>query len=142
VAIKVYCEHGAFRKELYKLQKDGLIELVTFHYEMNMKKKHQDAKPSNAKIADLQHLTLGEENWTFGEFNGSEKFNQIQNILGEHNRRDVLHVDSAYKTGCAVFFSRDRHDIISKASDLEQILGIKFFHPDDDWDQFLEFIKS
>lgn len=32
--IKVYVEHGALREELYSLERQGLIELTTFPYEM------------------------------------------------------------------------------------------------------------
>lgn len=31
--IKVYCERGAFRKELKFLEKDGLVQLLHFPYE-------------------------------------------------------------------------------------------------------------
>lgn len=138
---KVYCEHGAFRQELYQLQRDDLVELVNFPYEMRIKKKHQKSQPSNAKLADLKHVLLAEAHWRFPDFNGSKKLDQIRQILGPRTRRDALHVDSAYKSGCAVFLSRDRKHILAKAQELEQLLGMRFFHPDDQWYDFLKFIK-
>jgi len=142
MATKVYCEHGAFRQELYQLQRDGLVELINFPYEMRIKKKHQKGQPSKAKLADLKHVLLAEAHWRFSDFNGSEKLDQIRQILGPRTRRDALHVDSAYKTGCAVFLSRDRKHILAKSHELEQLLGMRFSHPDDHWDDFLKFIKA
>jgi len=142
MATKVYCEHSAFRQELYQLQRDGLVELFTFPYEARTEKKHKKAIPSKAKLADLKHLRLAEAHWRFSDFNGSEKLDQIRQILGPRTRRDALHIDSAYKTGCAAFLSRDCGHILAKAHELEQLLGMRFFHPDDQWDDFLKFIKA
>ena len=139
---RVYCEHGAFRKELYQLQRDGLVELVNFPYEMRIQKKHQKAQPSNAKIADSAHVLLAEAHWPLAEFKGSPKLGQIRQLLGQRTRRDALHVDSAYKSGCVAFLSRDRKHILAKAQELEELPGMRFFHPDEHWDEFLRFVES
>ena len=65
MATKVYREHGAFRQELYQLQRDGLVELINFPYEMRIKKKHQQDQPSKAKLADLKHVLLAKAHWRF-----------------------------------------------------------------------------
>jgi hypothetical protein len=139
---RVYCEHGAFRNELYQLQGDGRIELINFPYEMKIEKKHQKAKPSNAKIADLGHAPLAEAHWPLAEFKGSEKLAQIRQILGKRTRRDALHVDSVYKSGCDAFMTRDSRHILAKAQALEELLGMKFFHPDGQWEEFVGFVDS
>ncbi len=72
----------------------------------------------------------------------SVKHTEIERIVGRDNRRDVLHIDSAYKSCCACFFTRDRSDIIANRTELETLLGLRFFHPDDDWDRFLDFLNS
>jgi len=139
---RVYCEHGSFREELYKLQKNGRIEIVNFPYEMKIHKKHQKARPSDAKIIHLAHVSIPEGDWPIADSKGSEKYPQIRQILGQRTRRDALHVDSAYKSKCDAFLSRDRRHILAKAKDLEKLLGIRFFHPDDEWGEFLTFLNS
>jgi hypothetical protein len=52
-------------------------------------------------------------------------------ILGEGNRRDALHVDSAFKSGCKIFVTCD-NGILSKRSELQSLLDIPFFNPDRD----------
>ena len=142
MATKVYCEHSAFRQELFQMQQDEIVELVNFPYEQEIKKKHQKGQPSDAKLYNLKHHRLGEAHWQFTDFGGSDKFAQICQILGPRAHFDALHVDSAYKTGCAVFFSRDCGHILAKAHELEQLLGMRFYHPDTQGDDFLKFIKA
>jgi hypothetical protein len=77
-----------------------------------------------------------------GEMVESDKHVEIEKIVGRGNRRDILHIDSAYRTGCRCFFTRDRGDILSRRSELESLLGIQFFHPDDDWEQFIDFLQA
>jgi len=138
---KVYCEHNAFREELWQLQKEGIIEIINFPYEQKINKKHHRARPSKALWKDL-NVPWNEMNWLWKEMDGSEKLEMIRKILGPRTRRDTLHIDSAYKEGCIAFLSRDRQHIISKAQELENLLGIRFFHPDDNWDDFLAFLGA
>ncbi len=53
-----------------------------------------------------------------------------------------MHVDSAYKSGCKCFVTRDKDDILSKRESLEKLLGIRFFHPEDDREELAKFIKT
>ena len=139
MTIRVYCEHGAFRPELYKLQKNCRIQIVNFPYEMRIKKKHQKARPSGAKISDLDHTLVADAHWPIADFKGSEKLCQIRQILGQRTRRDALHVDSAYKSGCDVFFSRDRNQ--QPHSGQGQRFGKtsrnEVLSPDDEWEDFI-----
>jgi hypothetical protein len=80
-------------------------------------------------------------NFPTGEMSPSPLYRSILEIVGGRNRRDALHTDSAYKSSCRAFFSRDRKDIISNRQALESLLGIRFFHPDDDWSAFLDFLE-
>jgi hypothetical protein len=139
---RVYCEQGAFRNELYQLQRDGHVELIHFPYEGKIKKKHEKALPSNAKLADLCHVPLAEAHWPLAECKGSGKLDKIRRILGPRTRRDALHVDSAYKSGCAAFLSRDSNHILAKSKELEELLGMRFFHPDAQWEEFLRFVNA
>lgn len=138
----VYCEHGGLRRELRKLRADGRIELVIFPYEQRYRGTTRIAVPSHALVDDLCQVMVDELEFPIDTFSPSDKFPAIQAIVGVENRVDVLHIDSAYKTGCAVFFTRDHGDILAKRDELEGLLGIRFFHPDRDWQAFLSLLAA
>lgn len=140
--LRAYCEHGALRRKLRHLQHDGRLILVGFPYDSSSRAKaiHRLASPSKTQIGDL-NLSIGEMNFPLNQMVGSEKHSEIERIIGHGNRRDVLHVDSAYRSRCACFFTCDT-DILAHRIDLESLLGIRFFHPDDDWDSFLEILND
>lgn len=52
-------------------------------------------------------------------------------IVGHQNRRDALHLDSAYKSKCVALITRDR-DILDKRAGVQQLLGFRIFNPDSD----------
>ena len=78
---------------------------------------------------------------TWDDYKGSEKYKAISHIVGAQNRRDLLHIDSAFKSGCSVFFSRDS-DVLSKKHQLEQLLDMKILHPNKDWKKFQKMIDD
>ena len=141
--MRVYCEHSALHPKLRGLQREGRITLVGFPYDPNSRSKsiRQLALPSKAQIGDL-NLPIGDMKFRIGEMVESDKHVEIERIVGRGNRRDILHIDSAYSTGCRCFFTGDRGDILSRRTELEALLGIRFFHPDDDWEQFVNFLQT
>ena len=147
--MKVYVEDGALREDLWKLQREGLIELLTFPYECRTGRprarrrgRHRrPAKPSGVFWNELTHVTWDELQWPWEEFAPSCRFAGIAEIVGPDNRRDALHLDSAYKSGCKAFLSRDREHIVRNRAELEALLGLRVFHPDDDWGAFVEFVQ-
>jgi hypothetical protein len=139
--VRVYFEDGAFPSKLRRLQSDGRIKLFKFPYDTEgTKKSHEVAKPSAAYPEDL-HLPPEKIAFAPEEFDGSDKYDEIRNIIGDENRRDVLHVDSAYKSNCDCFFTPDKGDILSKKNALKDALGMHFFHHEDDWDEFMSFLE-
>lgn len=140
--MRVYCEHGALTSQLRALRRAGRIELVHFPYDPNSRSQYiiRNAVPSEAQYGDL-NLTYGEVLWTYGDFSGSNLLESIRAILGRDNRRDALHVDSAYKEQCDCFMTCDR-GILSKRPELEKLLGVRFFNPNQDWEAFLGFLES
>jgi len=93
----------------------------------------------------------------FSDMEGSEKFEQIRRIIrrsnekkieapagliGQRTEGDARHLDSAYKSGCRAFFTTDIQDILNHAAELEVLLGLRVFHPDDDRDRFLTFLGT
>ncbi len=130
--LKVYCEHGALSKKLRAHQRAGRIELIHFPYDPDSRSKHlsPSAKPSEAQWRDM-NVAWNESEATWDEHSGSAYLDDIKSIIGASHRRDVLHVDSAYKTGCKIFITVD-NDILSKKEELEPLLGMRIFHPEMD----------
>ena len=140
--VRAYCEDGAFTPRLRKLQREGRVKLCKFPYDATgTKKPHELAQPS---LANPENLHLPPEKITFApeEFDGSDRYDEIRALIGGGDGRDVLHVDSAYKDGSDCFFTPDKGDILSKKDSLEGALGIRFFHHEDDWDEFVEFLEQ
>ena len=63
-------------------------------------------------------------------------------LIGEETEGDARHLDSAYKSGCRAFFTTDKQDILEHAAELEPLLGIRLFHPDEDRDRFMAYCRS
>lgn len=76
------------------------------------------------------HITWSEANLPWNEVRGSQHIDVIRQLVGTENRRDALHIDSAFKSGCAAFVTAD-NDVLSKQAELQAMLGVRFFHPDE-----------
>lgn len=79
-------------------------------------------------------------NFSWDEFVPSSRYYDICNIIGEENIRDSKHVDSAFKSGCKCMFTCDS-DIHSHSEELGKLLNIKFFHTDNNKEEFMAFLK-
>src|SRR5262245_21900541 len=142
IPIKVYCEHSAMSRDIRAIQRGGDIKLVHFPYDPDSRSRHIGdlAMPSNAQIRDL-NLQIMDLPGTVAEYSGSVHFATILYVLGLNNWRDALHVDSAFKSGCAAFVTVDS-DILNQKSCLEKLLGVKFFHPVNDLKAFRLFVSD
>jgi|SRR5437667_8193573 len=138
--MKIYCEHGAVTADLRGLQRDGRIELVHFPYDPESRARaiSPSTAPSDAEWRDL-NTTWDEMTGTWDDFKGSQHLLEIRRIIGAANRRDALHVDSAFKTGCAAIVTVDR-DILDHKNELEALLGLRIFHPDNDKENLHRFV--
>jgi hypothetical protein len=97
--------------------------------------------PSEAQWQDM-NMTFDERgNLTFNDFTGSEHLAEIYRIIGPGNRRDILHLDSAYKTRCPVMVTVDR-DILNHKIELEALLRLRIFHPENDEVELKTFIST
>lgn len=139
--MKVYCEHGGLNRKIREMERRGFIELVHFPYDPNSRtaKLSNLATPSQAQVKDL-NVPIGELPGSFKDYSGSAHLGEIVSIIGANHRRDALHVDSAYKSGCSAFVTRDS-DILKHRRALEEVLQMCFFHPDDDCDELLHFVS-
>jgi predicted nucleic acid-binding protein len=140
--MKIYCEPGALSKELRALQREGCIELVHFPYDPDSRSRAiaPSAVLSDAQWRDL-NTTWEELGGTWEDLKGSKHLKEILRIVRPENRRDALHLDSAYKTGCAAFVTVDR-DILDHKEDLEKLLSIRIFHPEREKDELGRFIAA
>jgi hypothetical protein len=137
--MRIYCEHSALSRRLKAHARAGRIELVYFPVDPNSRTKHiaPTATPSQVEWDDLN------VSWDEGKcqkpcpwdnLKGSSLFAEILSVIGPQHRRDALHVDSAHKSGCPIFVTVDS-DILGRRNQLQELLGIQFFHPDDDRDE-------
>ncbi len=140
--MKIYCEHGALTARIKRLGRSGRIELVHFPYDPNSRSRRIPSigRPSNAQIRDL-NLPIMHLPGAIADYSGSGHFDQILSILGPEHRRDALHVDSAFKSGCSAFITQDS-DILKRKARLESLLGIRFFHPDAELSHLEQFIAG
>ena len=132
--IKGYREHNAHRDWLKPWVKAGQIELVWFPYDPNSLCPRRTLMPACGSAATWKDMNLTWEqpgNMRWDDFTPSDKFQDITAILGSHNHADILHIDSAYKSACKFFLTCDMGDIIRNRERLRELLGISFFHPDD-----------
>ena len=137
--MKVYCEHHALRQWLRDLDKRGRIDLVLFPYDQRNRRIKGIATPSEATW-DEANITWDETDFSWDEFSPSSQYSNICNIIGEENIRDAKHVDSAFKSKCQSLLTCDNH-ILSHSQELEALLNIMFFHPDNHEKEFIAFLN-
>jgi hypothetical protein len=127
--IQIYCDTGADISKIKTVA--SKCEFYQFPYDspQRPKKPLLLAKPSAAQWRDC-HAGWNEfTEITWEDFKESDLYHQIEAIIGtgpEH-RRDVLHFDSANKTGCQVFLTSDKGHIWSKRVALDSVTRIKTF---------------
>ena len=134
---KIYCEPGALSKHLRELQHRGTVTLVHFSFDpgSHTGKISHEASPSGAQWRDLEYTweQLDQLGITWDDLKATGRITEIQAIIGPENRRDALHVNSAYLSSCIAMVTRD-HDILDHRDALENLLGLRFFDPDSDED--------
>lgn len=126
--MKIYCDNGACPSELKILQKEGKVTLVMFPYENKNKSIKETGLPSKATWIDTKNFTWSTIPGAWGDYSESDKYKEIVNIVGLENKRvDILHLDSAYKTGCEIFITNDKDDIWMYRAQLEKSLNLRIF---------------
>lgn len=144
VKIKVYCDSGAMNK---KVLRRIYSKCVFYHYPYDSADRPKDfniilATPSETQWRDA-HNSWGEDNFTWADHSASEIFSEIISIIGrDNNRRDALHLDSAYKEGCHIFLTTDKIDIYSNKFKLTDLCKLKIFYVPDELDELEKYIES
>lgn len=137
--IQVYCEHNSTTSWVKELQTRGIIQLEIFAYDQKNKNIKTIAPPSAANWEDIPY-NWEDRNNGFEDYTGTEMLSQIMQLMGEKNRRDCLHVDSAFKSGADCLLTKDS-DILGHSEELEKLLGLKFFHAVSDGKKFKEHFQ-
>jgi hypothetical protein len=141
-AKKVYCEHGAITPLLRALQKNGVIELIHFPYDPNSRSRRLSLcrLPSDAQWRDANLTWEQASGLAWDDFAKSDKLNSIVAIVGKDNRRDCLHLDSAFRSKCVCFLTEDT-DIVGKSQPLTELLGMPIFSPRTDVAAIQSFLE-
>lgn len=133
--LRVYAEHSGLAPYVRRAQQEDRILLVHFPFDPNSRSRHltPEATPAGAQWRDL-NATWGElsaKGITWEDLNPSPMLSRIRALIGPDNRRDALHVASAYESGCDLFLTRDS-DILNHAAALQALLGFRLLHPERD----------
>ena len=128
--VKIYCEAGAMTSEVRSLKSNPKVKLIGFPFEMKNKRVYKATQPSEL-TCDSDLITADNTEIKVSDTVKSEKFELIAQVIGASNFNDIRHIDTAYKENCKFFISNDKNDIINNAVELENITGIKFFHPNE-----------
>lgn len=123
--IKIYCDTGGYRPELKRMQKNGLISIVQFHYENRNRNIRESAPPSDPSWDEVNYSWDELDDLTWDDIGKkSDKYGQIVQLIGRNNAKDIKHLDSAYRAGCEAFITSDKGDISSKKEKIYSLLGI------------------
>lgn len=142
----VYCDTGGYRKELKPLVESGGIKVCQFKYENKTHRKQKPAPPSKPQYRQLENYTYGEIEAIVPRYcdfeRSSDKFPEIQRIVGKGNRVDAQHLDSAYMAGCRVFLTSDKDDVWTHREELGTLLGLTIFHMPSELDEAIQYLES
>lgn len=140
--IKVYFDAGGYNPELKEMEKKGLIEAIYFPYENIIRKIKKLAPPSKVSWNEMDNFSweVVELTWKdSGEV--SNKFEEIEELIGKNNKTDIKHLDSAYREKCEAFITEDKKDIYSKRKELHELLNISVFLQSN-LEEFKEFCRN
>jgi hypothetical protein len=93
--------------------------------------KWELAIPSQVQWRDC-HMPWKDIHFSWETHNASEKLTEIYSIIGNdpQERRDGLHLDSAFKSGAHIFLTGDKDNIWKHRHVLEPLLYFRIFYPD------------
>lgn len=105
--------------------------------------KWELATPSQAQFRDW-NIPWKDITFSWEAHKASEKLPEIYSIIGNDplERRDGLHLDSAFKSGAHIFLTSDKDNICKYRQALEPLLGFRIFYPDLEVTLVKEFINS
>lgn len=140
--IKVYLDTGANDKKLIKAC-NIIGSCYQFPYDSSARPKDiLVAVPSLARWEDGNASGEELEHFCWEDFSKSELLPHIRQIIGSSQRRDALHLDSAYKTKCQAFVTSDKDHIYKNKEELEKLLGLKIFYYPTEVKNLIDYLKT
>jgi len=140
--VKVYLDSGVGKKAFNK--DFSFCEFIRFPYDIGNRSKKAKKEPLLAKPSGVEwannDLCLRECDFSWEECAESEICMVICEIVGSQHKKDVLHLDSAYKSKVQIFLTCD-NDIVSKRCQLEKICGFKIFNPVKEYSKLIDYIN-
>lgn len=151
-----YLDRNVDVKQLDQKIKDTLGELTVKFIQWPLEGKSRRIKTYGLPGGDITWddlskipLSLSGPTWqdlnfcTWGDFNPTEKYEQIIAIIGSKNRADCIHFDIAIKNNCKFFLTSDNH-FLTKKDELEAISTIQIYDPanTEDVNRFLTALKA
>jgi len=128
----VYCEKGAYTRDVRKLWKAGRIDLISFPYDQGDRQWHDNHKIPSARPS-LVTINTCELRITdtirINDTLGSHLHGHIARVLRKHPREfDSRHFDAAYKSCADVFLTPDGN-YIRHADELCRLTGVHVIIP-------------
>ncbi len=124
--IKIYCELGSLTKEIKQLKSERDLEFLYFPFENQTKKIKQSKKPSNLLASNA--FILSSSSILLKDTKYSDKYAEIESLIGKHNFRDIQHIDTAYKENCQILITPDKDDIANFRNEIFQLTNVMCFH--------------
>lgn len=129
-AVFIYCDTGGcpgrdrFPQGIKNLIRHGIVILVYSPLEQ-ANRSCSKIPPSSYSFDDMPGKFDDWDYCNFDDVDVSDKYKEIETIIGRSNLRDIQHLDAAYKKGCRWFFTSDKGDISSNKEKLEELLTLK-----------------
>lgn len=141
--LRIYCDTGAYCKELAALERDGHVEVVQFRHHKVNQKIRRVATPPRPRSKQTQYSWAELNGVSWAEMaSQSEKWPALLKLVGDANRTAAQHLDAAFMSDCSAFLTTDEGDIARHRAEIEALLGLKVFHYPADWNALLSFIAA
>jgi len=129
------CSNFKKVKSLTKtFEENGQVKLIQFPFEGANSKIQNHGVPTQITWAEC-HSPWGKADYSWGDIKHTEKFPEIQKILGIDPQRDgdCRQLDTAYKNKASLFLTSDK-GVLKHKDALEPLLGFTILDPDSSTD--------
>jgi hypothetical protein len=140
--IKVYVEHSAWTAGLGPLKRDKRITIMLYPYNEASRRTDERAESSRITWASREIRCSNRHILCSDGQHASDLLENIERIIGRGNETDVLHVDSAYKSGCRCLLTTDKGDILRNREELRRITGMAFFNSNTEFPAFMQWLEQ
>ncbi len=140
---KLYLDNGANVKIFKDLHSKCEFIVSPYDHESSRRKDIKWTLGNHSEVHwDDCNWPWEDDNQAWDDHVGSQHLVEIYAIIGvdPQNRRDGLHLDSAFKSNCVAFLTSDKKDIWQNREALQNLLGYRIFHPISELNELKQFI--